>query len=598
MRTLPIKVAPLPGESLDSWLEFYSHRLLTRWGDFKVALNLGRRRGVSNAMVVSLNDDEASAIAYATGITAERVHEMTVSHYAGKAVGIDPVTGRFSAAFPWGRARGSRFCPYCLAETGGRWQLAWRLGWSFACVRHNCLLADRCYLCGLEQRHNGHGSQVIPEPGLCTNTVVVPSVARAHCGAELAATPVLRLPATHPVLLTQRRINDVIDTGTADFGVYASNPQPGRAVLADIRFIGRRTLEAWESPELDRMLPADILDAYRAIRRQPMPRTGQTEPRVARQGLCAPAQAEATAVAATAALGVLDAPDIYAAGAPIRWLVTRARPTGLPRCVAAFEVEQGKTPQLRAVELAAVGPLVGPVRELRYRIGTATPRVPPPYVGPHNALAQRVPTLLWPEWLRRLNVRRRGDLSLRAALCASIMIVGSRINVSEALALLRSPLDECGSTHILGHLGATEQWIEIRDTIYGLADYLTGVDTPIDYSRRRSTDYKRLLPAREWQHVRDRTDTRLVRSSVTSARVYLFERLSGMPAAPNYGVSREARFRAMKVMRRAGTTELVEALDEYGQRFLSDQGITDEPVYWSPDFACVGGFLAIGAREG
>ncbi|MFE1907623.1 TniQ family protein [Streptomyces gardneri] len=37
--------------------------------------------------------------------------------------------------------------PHCLAETGGRWQLAWRLGWSFACTRHHILLADRCPAC-------------------------------------------------------------------------------------------------------------------------------------------------------------------------------------------------------------------------------------------------------------------------------------------------------------------------------------------------------------------------------------------------------------------------------------------------------------------
>ncbi|WP_374227332.1 TniQ family protein [Streptomyces sp. AC512_CC834] len=45
-----------------------------------------------------------------------------------------------------GRA-GSRFCPACLEETGGRWQVTWRLGWSFACIRHHVLLADRCPAC-------------------------------------------------------------------------------------------------------------------------------------------------------------------------------------------------------------------------------------------------------------------------------------------------------------------------------------------------------------------------------------------------------------------------------------------------------------------
>ena len=30
---------------------------------------------------------------------------------------------------------GSRYCPKCLAESGGRWQLQWRLAWTFACAK-------------------------------------------------------------------------------------------------------------------------------------------------------------------------------------------------------------------------------------------------------------------------------------------------------------------------------------------------------------------------------------------------------------------------------------------------------------------------------
>lgn len=592
MRTLPIKIAPLPGEALDSWLETYSHRYAARWRDFKAALNLGPWRRISNSMMVMVSEDQAADIAYATGVTAERVHAMTLSTYSSRAVGIDPATGRFCAAFPWGRARGSRFCPYCLTETGGRWQLTWRLGWSFACLRHHCLLADRCCTCGLEQRHHGYPAHLIPEPGLCINTVVSRSSPIVHCGAELAATPVLHLPATHPALVAQRRINDLIDTGKADFGVYADHLQAGPAVLADIRFIGRRTLDAWESSQLDEVLPADILDAYREVRRQPLPRMGQMEPRVARQGMCAPAEAEATAVAVTAALKVLDAPNVHAAGESIRWMLTRVRPCGVRLYVTAFELERGKTPQLRAIELVAAAPLVGPIRQLRYRIGTAMPCAPARIHRPHADLVRRVPMLFWQEVLRPLVIRRRHDLTLRQTLSAAIMIVGSRISMREALTLLHNPIGDDGPSHILGELGDMQQWPKIRDTICCLADYLAVTDTPIDYSRRRRIDYEGLLPPEEWQWVRDHTDTRLVASSALSARVYLFERLSGMPATPNFGVPREIRFRCFKVMRRAQTPELVHALDECGQRFLANQSVNDEPAYWSPDISLVESCLA------
>ena len=34
----------------------------------------------------------------------------------------------------------SRFCPPCLREDGA-WRLAWQLGWTAVCVRHQVLLA-------------------------------------------------------------------------------------------------------------------------------------------------------------------------------------------------------------------------------------------------------------------------------------------------------------------------------------------------------------------------------------------------------------------------------------------------------------------------
>ena len=40
VRALPIHLAPLPGEALDSWLEALAHRLHTRLGDLLAAVGL------------------------------------------------------------------------------------------------------------------------------------------------------------------------------------------------------------------------------------------------------------------------------------------------------------------------------------------------------------------------------------------------------------------------------------------------------------------------------------------------------------------------------------------------------------------------------
>jgi hypothetical protein len=38
----------------------------------------------------------------------------------------------------WRQLSASRYCPRCLAANGGRWMLAWRIPWTFACVISSC----------------------------------------------------------------------------------------------------------------------------------------------------------------------------------------------------------------------------------------------------------------------------------------------------------------------------------------------------------------------------------------------------------------------------------------------------------------------------
>jgi len=114
-----------------------------------------------------------------------------------------------------------------LAETGGRWQLAWRLGWSFACLHHHQLLADTCPACRGRQRRRPLPGVAVPTPSRCASPLPG-SVGRAptRCGADLTASDTLRLDVGHPCLDAQQAIYDIIDTGVAEFGVYALSPSP------------------------------------------------------------------------------------------------------------------------------------------------------------------------------------------------------------------------------------------------------------------------------------------------------------------------------------------------------------------------------------
>ncbi|MGW7279676.1 TniQ family protein [Streptomyces sp. NPDC054844] len=72
-----------------------------------------------------LDEDQAARAAWSSGVTPAEVQAMTLAHM------VDAERRRVAARHVWGRARGSRYCPACLAGNGGRWKLRWRLGWSF-----------------------------------------------------------------------------------------------------------------------------------------------------------------------------------------------------------------------------------------------------------------------------------------------------------------------------------------------------------------------------------------------------------------------------------------------------------------------------------
>src|SRR5882757_2974955 len=147
VRTLPIRVAPLPGEAIDSWLHASAARMGVSWADFRSTVGLARPRFGLDTWVVQPLPREMASIAAATDLDPGRVAAMTLSHYAGRVLQINTATHRVTGPVLW-RGVGSPYCPHCLAEMGGRWLLRWRTGWSFACVEHRCLLAHTCPACG------------------------------------------------------------------------------------------------------------------------------------------------------------------------------------------------------------------------------------------------------------------------------------------------------------------------------------------------------------------------------------------------------------------------------------------------------------------
>lgn len=583
VRTLPIRLDPLAGEALDSWLEALAHRSHTVLADLlgAVGLKMDEARSGGNGWIIQLSPDEVVAVSCATGVGAAEVKAMTLSHYDERAVRIGPAA-TVSRTFPWGRGRGSRYCPQCLAETGGRWQLCWRLGWSFACLRHRCLLADVCPACGRPERLYPHIGAAIPTPWLCANPAAdATGRIPPRCGAQLANATVARFDAGHPVLAAQKTVYDLIDADTARFGVYRANPQPSSNALGDVRAVAARILRYASSDELDDVLPANLVDAYRASDAPLVTRSGRNG---GKPGLCAPAHAISAAVGVTAALTVLNEPNVASAGRSIHWLVRGAREHVRIVCPATIGWSDRATSTLVGVQLASLGDSLKVSDQLRYRIAAPLPSRPRAGSSRVDHLVRATPTMFWPAWSLRMAIPGCRHRHFRRILSAAILLVGTRLRLQQAARLLSPGMPGQDLSRVLQSMQATATWEPVRAALTHCADRLADGDASIDYHRRRQLDYTNLLPDDEWATIcRQSGTTFQTRRMALTARCFVFEQLSGLPAraAPFAVDSWEFRNKVADFPKYL-TPELDTAIRRHAEEFLAAHHISDEPVVWHP----------------
>lgn len=600
VRTLPIRLPPLPGEALDSWLEATARRMDTALGD--VLLHLGfpvrhqpgnQFRGIPADWTIVLDEQRTNAVAHATGTSLETIAALTLAHYDGRALHMSAGGRAVSRHVLWGRGGGSRFCPECLLASGGRWQLSWRLGFSFACTRHCRLLADCCPHCGRVPRQRPRSGRSVPQSEFCGNPPTRPTRPfSAGCGTDLTSVSTLLLPPGHPVLMAQDRVMEIIDGATAAFGPYRTSPQPASAVLADIRALGIRVLSDLPAAVLREQIPADIAEAHLNTDAVSPP-TGQA---MERPGFMAPPRAADTAVAVTMALSILEQPGIHPAGEALRGLLEAVREELTQ--ISATSIDswgRGISPVLQSVHLAALAPSLRPSEYVRYRITTKTPRRPTRTTQDIEQRARAIPTMFWPPWTIRLappeGIHAR---ALAPVLAALLLIPDSRTSLDQAAGLIGDTIDGTEVSRLLQELDDLPHWQDIATALDRLADYLDANSTPIDYGRRRLLDYTGLLPHARWLEICRRTGTPPgTGRRERIARSQLFQRLSGLPAesAPDdLGGLDSAEFRATSLRFTAlQTPEFVHALQQEALEFLASHHIHDEPVAWQPPTTLLAG---------
>lgn len=218
MRTLPLRLAPIVGESLPGYVARYARTFGLQPGEVLRALGLedpSRRAPAAGSFGVALSTDQLAEVSFVTGIEPDQLERMLLARYADRAFPRSSLAGpirlRREAIAREALVWRSRFCPRCL-RADGAWLLRWQLGWSVVCVRHRELLHDRCERCSTVTRIGPRAAwpcgdrRRVSDPTCCLHTH-----GRTLCGASLTA--VSAIPASEELVRAQARIDALIEDG-------------------------------------------------------------------------------------------------------------------------------------------------------------------------------------------------------------------------------------------------------------------------------------------------------------------------------------------------------------------------------------------------
>lgn len=577
VRALPIRVLPVPGEALDSWLEALAARYQSSWGDLLDAVGLGGSAGTALGLRLRRSlpaTNDLSTISQATGVSMPVLRAMT------PARGLCPgATDEETLDLLLPR---SRFCPHCLADSGGRWQLWWRLRWAFVCPTHRCLLLDVCPKCLKAPRSHALNRQLVPTPGQCLNPALDAGGGGRNprrCHEDLTAAVTVKLPRDHTVLDAQRTILSAIVHPAICTGIYRAEPVSPAQYLRDVKAVGMRALRYGSAHDLRAALAPSELDA---VLQSAVDTCVKDRPHTAE---ASPWTAAGTAVAACVAVPVLSADSISTAGERMGWLIRSARSGDVAVNPARGEWARDTSATLASVRLSALTPHLKAFHQLKYRCHSSRPRLPLPPVSLHRS----VPALFWYRWAAPVSDIDVGFEQLRLGLSTALMVTAGHQRLLDSSALVGGVISGSGATRVLHALFLRDDWTEIATMVTGLTDYLEDHPAPIDYERRRRLPTDGLLPEPVWRDISRRFGVSEGRGRrLLLMRCWLYERIVGSPGRTCPHAVDDKQFRStLNDLPRRLFPELVEALDDVARQYLDAHGMDHEPVVWTPpNHAC------------
>lgn len=611
LRTLPVRVPPAAGESLHSWIEALAARYQMTVRELLPALGLPSARA-SYSLVRWISSERLRTLEWQAALPTGRLDDAVLDRWAGLGLSAPPGQQQpFGRMTLWVKTTGSGFCPRCLENNGGRWALSWYLPWTFACNRHQVLMATECQACGRRPRSGENRFDHIIDPRLCCHANPGAAAGRhgpglPRCGAPLAGQPARELGPDHPVAAAQQWVD----------GILAAHAEGRPTVAAGLEVPPQTALAAAAALMRYALIQGGNLAAHPVTHLASGPAAqglNLAPPRPA--GSPAAAYTAVTAdpalfgTAAALAADVLAAPSLQGAADTLGWMLAGSGEAGQKSAwPSQLDAAATKSPLIDAIILRHRATGMNPALRLSYRTENAVPRRPAVTGGipadgegwPYNpgvltsVPARLVPQVAWRSVTDRLpRAGNRDTVALAAALSMAVVRYGTYTEWTRIASSLMLP-------ERLGHsIRATWRRLdragclgEILTAVDALAGELAARPPPIDYARRRWV-FRALVPVTP---SRLRSALREAGLITTKGRVryttmMLWETLTGgdVRFAAGHLAPRNAADRMTYAsFRGKASSALADYLALEAERLLLRHRI-DEPVSWRPEPAGPGG---------
>ena len=619
---LPRSLRPVAGEWFASYLDRLAHHL-----DVPL-ITLLQRVGITSAERMSdvpagygayLVPDALAAFARATHLTTTQARALLLERYHDVCLDFSPLyrgevkqLGAIGLS-EWVYASGSHLCPACI-EDDGAWQVAWKLPWSFMCVKHANLLAPECPNCELRfaaWRRDGQlrplfGSQV-PEPGLCTNTG--PSsgkrgVRAGQCRHDLRKVDVVAVQPGSQLSRVQARIDETLEAGSATLaGTTVAAPEFFRvlrgtvallmyaATAKDVVSLIEGTVPRAVQESLERWFDTRDANLARLRRTKEVAARAGEKRRIAPQKLTAFAPTDPALMGGllSAATAYLDADSVMEAAHRMAPLLEMGSARG--GRTSSFITRLGLPPfftQLYSLQFDSK-------REYLF-----DPRRPAQTAskGSYRFEPRHIPQLFWRgeydsrfrRFFEGLALREETVRLTLSVLLAELVVDGSRAEALKALGVERSAV-RGGVDKTIFLLRERGDALEAFAELHAVAEALSTGDQLVDYADRRTRFATfTCVPPVDWAYIAKRANINpgLAGGRDEFVATMAWERLTGSdwrhaPAmrfrAGNERASRETYLRFAN----SATAEFAAMMALYVQ-YLAQGGEQDRFVYWArPD---------------